>query len=755
MKKSSGCFPVIRPAVLAIAAVFASGSGFAQTSQNAVFDASQATQLPEVKVVETAETELKQAPGVSIITAEDIEKRPPVNDLSDIIRTMPGVSLTGNSPSGQRGNNRQINLRGMGPENTLILIDGKPVTSRNSVRYGWRGERDSRGDSNWVPAELVEQIEVIRGPAAARYGNGAAGGVVNIVTKPATEETTGQVTYYTNQPTHKEEGATNRVNFSLQGPLGQDLTYRVFGNYNKTEADDKNINSGHQAPGFQNSVVAGREGVINKDVGGRLSWRGMAGHVWDLDLGYSRQGNIYAGDNQNNLASNNTTYLSNVSPLYGEETNIMTRRTAGLNHRGTFDSATTKSYIQYSQTTNSRINEGLTGGVEGAFSDRSFVTSRLKELTLHSEVSKRLGTALDQTMTYGVEWAGQTLNDPNSVKQAVTGTTLPGVASSGRSADSSARITSFFVEDNIKFARGLTLTPGVRLDSHSETGANWSPSLNLSQALDPAWTVKAGIARAYKAPNLYQSNPNYLLLSSGSGCYIRNGSNGCYLLGNADINPETSVNKELGISYRKDDYAASMTWFRNDYRNRIQAGTTPLATTSNGWYVFQWVNVPEAVISGLEGNLLIPLRRNLTWNTNYTYMIENKNKQTGDYLSVTPDYTVNSTLDWLVDARWSALAGVTWYGTQRAMKYDYRGKPVSGSATNAVSPYAIVNLSGTYRITKDLRFTAGINNLFDKRLYREGNAIVPVTTGVVTTGAGARTYNESGRSFFMSVSQAF
>ncbi len=49
---------------------------------------------------------------------------------------MPGVNLTGNSTSGQRGNNRQIDIRGMGPENTLILIDGKPVTSRNSVRLG-------------------------------------------------------------------------------------------------------------------------------------------------------------------------------------------------------------------------------------------------------------------------------------------------------------------------------------------------------------------------------------------------------------------------------------------------------------------------------------------------------------------------------------------------------------------------------------------------------------------------------------------
>jgi hypothetical protein len=95
---------------------------------------------------------------VSIITAEDIEKRPPANDLAEIIRTMPGVNLTGSGTSGSYGNNRQIDLRGMGPENTLILIDGKPVNSRQSVRMGRNGERNSRGDTNWVPPGLPRRF---------------------------------------------------------------------------------------------------------------------------------------------------------------------------------------------------------------------------------------------------------------------------------------------------------------------------------------------------------------------------------------------------------------------------------------------------------------------------------------------------------------------------------------------------------------------------------------------------------------------
>ncbi|VTO16939.1 TonB-dependent receptor [Klebsiella variicola] len=117
-------------------------------------------------MVVTAARQNLQAPGVSTITAEEIRKHPPARDVSELIRTQPGVNLTGNSTSGQRGNNRQIDIRGMGPENTLVLVDGKPVTSRNSVRYGWRGDRDSRGDTSWVPAEMIDHIDVIRGPAA-------------------------------------------------------------------------------------------------------------------------------------------------------------------------------------------------------------------------------------------------------------------------------------------------------------------------------------------------------------------------------------------------------------------------------------------------------------------------------------------------------------------------------------------------------------------------------------------------------------
>jgi len=66
-----------------------------------------AAQHEDTMVITAAEQNL-QAPGVSTITADEIRKNPPARDVAEIIRTMPGVNLTGNSTSGQRGNNRQV-----------------------------------------------------------------------------------------------------------------------------------------------------------------------------------------------------------------------------------------------------------------------------------------------------------------------------------------------------------------------------------------------------------------------------------------------------------------------------------------------------------------------------------------------------------------------------------------------------------------------------------------------------------------------
>ncbi|MFI8416726.1 TonB-dependent siderophore receptor [Serratia sp. NPDC078593] len=711
----------------------------------------------EDTILVTAAKQNLQAPGVSTITADEIKKRPPARDINELIRTMPGVNLTGNSTSGQRGNNRQLDIRGMGPENTLILIDGKPATSRNSVRQGWRGERDTRGDSAWVPPEMIERIEVLRGPAAARYGNGAAGGVVNIITKKQSKELHGSLNTYFNVPEHKQEGSTKRTDFSLTGPLTDTLSFRLFGGYSKTQADAWDINQGHQSQRFGNyadSLPAGREGVVDKNIDAMLHWDFAYLQSLEFEYSYGRQGNLYAGDTQN--TNSNALVQSN----YGKETNRMYRETYSVEHRGAWDSGvSTNNYIQFERTRNTRLNEGLAGGTEGIFSNNDFGTTKLDDFLAHSEISVPFDLWVPQTATLGTEWNQQQMKDASSTSQALSGGTVPGIDSGTRNPYSSAHIFSLFAEDNIELTDSTMLTPGLRYDLHSKAGNNWSPSLNLSQELGDNFTLKMGIASAYKAPNLFQTNNNYILYSRGQGCANSASGIGCYLIGNNDLKAENSINKEIGLEFHNDGWLAGVTYFRNDYRNKIEAGSSPVGQTSNGKTdIYRWENVPKAVVQGLEGSLNVPVSETVSWTNNVTYMIENKNKTTGDYLSIIPKFTLNSTLGWQATQDLSVQSTLTWYGRQKPKKYNYKGEPTSGTERREVSPYAIVGLSATYDVSKNISLTTGIDNLFDKRQFRAGNSqnVGNPTTGTINiAGAGAATYNEPGRTYYLSVNTHF
>ena len=713
-------------------------------------------QLDEIRV--TAENQVKQSLGSSLVTAKDLEKRPATNDVSEVLRTMPGVNLTGNSSTGQRGNKRQIDIRGMGPENTLILVDGKPVTSRNAERYGVRGERNSRGDSNWVPVEAIEKIEVLRGPSAARYGSGAMGGVVNIITKPVTNDLHGSLSYYTNQPEDSDEGATNRVGFNLSGALIKDvLQFRLYGNWNKTQADEVGING--------DPAIAGREGVRNKDINGRLVWNINKDHKLTLDSGFSRQGNIYNGDTQNSSGGlyNNANYPATKTLAANKaETARLYRQNYALTYEGKFDHFDNKTYLTFDKTKNSRLPEFLAGGPEGSYASTSdFKDSVLKNTRFSSEFYIPFTFGVEHMLTVGFEGAHSSLDDASSMTQLLGGRrdrsgkviydlpeTLPSGVQNIRGGHSSQSEWAVFVEDNISATKSTVLTPSLRYDYNTYSGSNVSGGLNFLQGLSDHWKVKGGIARAYKAPNLYQTNPNYLLFTLGQGCptYVPNGKT-CYFQGNGEIKPETSWNKEIGIEYDKDGLLASIAYFRNDYRNKIVSDGKFVGFSTLGNYVYKWGNANRAVIEGLEGNLTLPLIEDkLSWVNNFTYMHKTKNKDTGNPLSIVPKYTLNSSLNYQITEAFDAMLTYTQYGKQTSRK-NPENRMENGKLANSsdVGSYAVWGLSAGYNWKNTVSVRVGVNNLFDKRLYRSSSS----------TNYNAHTYNEPGRAYYATLKYTF
>lgn len=701
--------------------------------------------------IESYEEAVLQALGVSVIDGDQLSKTPVANDISEIVRKMPGVNLTGASSSGQRGNNRQIDIRGMGPENTLILIDGKPILSRTSVKMGRQGERDTRGDSNWVPAELIEKIEVIRGPAAARYGSGAAGGVVNIITKKPETETFSVGLHY-DQPESSLEGSSSRANLMWAKPLSDTVTMRLSGNYNQTEADDPDINDSTCSDDGTDCVSpAGSEGVINKDLTALFTWTPDAANKVDFELGYSRQGNIYAGDTQLSGSSDTTAALADE----GAETNVMERTTAAITHTGDYAWGETKSYIQYEHTDNTRLQEGTAGGGEGAINSTSdWNTSLLDAVSAKSEATvqrKVFGKSASVTVGAEARYERLDLGDYNETTLDFTygGTTAD---AADRDNISEQFLLGAFAESNIEWTDRLMITPTVRVDWADTFGLNLSGGVNMAYEISSDWTMKGGVAQVYKAPGLYQLSPSYVYSTRGNGCpYPYNRDGPCYVLGNEDLDAETSLNTELGFAYdNQRGLAGTLTYFHNDYHDKIQSGMSQVATlTADGstYRVYQWENIPEAEVSGLEGSFNARLNDSLLLTTNMTYMISSK--QTLDLedgssievpLSLVPEYTINASLEWQATEDLTLIPSLTHYGATDATEYN-ASRALVADNTDSIDPYTLVNFAARYQINDKVSLSGGVTNVFDKQILRSGD--------------GASTYNEPGRALYLGINATF
>lgn len=729
-------------------------------------------------IVLTAEEQIKQALGVSTITEKDIEERPVVNDLAEIIRKMPGVNLTGTSPSGQRGNQRQIDIRGMGPENVLILIDGRPVQSRNSVKMGRAGERDTRGDTNWVPPEMVSRIEVIRGPAAARYGSGAAGGVVNIITKQPEEDLL-QLGVSYDLPESDLEGMTQRYNVLWNKRLTEDVALRFSGNYNRTGADDPELNAAvgecavDTATGEKVCTYdAGNEGVINKDATVLLSWEADAANTLGLELGYSEQENLYAGDTQlgGRLSSTGDGTIDQLAKE-GATTNEVKRGTLALTHTGTYGWGDTHSYLQYERTLNRRLTEGAAGSVEGTInSTDEWDEAVLKAVSGRSEAY--IGHTLlgrPSALTLGAEIRWEQLDISNYESFATIEAADGSINSATASGISDQTTLGLYVEENIEVTDRLTVTPAARVDLADTFGTTVSGGMNAAYEITPEWTVKAGVAKAFKAPNLYQLSDKYVYVTGGYGCpypYFRDGP--CYVLGNSDLDPETSINSEIGVSYTNDHGVnATLTYFHNDYSDKIQAGTEQIGSvpvmfweTMRNARLYQWMNVPDSEVEGLEGSFAAPLGEQARLSVNATYMLTSRqtleieggtNTTTGEVspdkvievpLSLVPEYTINASLEFDATERFAIIPSLTHYGRIEATEYSANsGNDVDEAEIEDRDPYTLVNLGVNYAFDNGTNLKAGITNLLDNQILR--------------SGTGANTFNEAGRAFYFGLTRTF
>lgn len=133
--------------------------------------------------------------AVDVIDVAEITRSVGQLDLNQILHYA-APSFNANRQSGADGSDHidPATLRGLGPDQTLVLINGKRRHQSSLINiFGSRGRGNTGTDLNTIPVGAIERIEILRDGASAQYGSDAIAGVVNIVLKSTADEFSGMV----------------------------------------------------------------------------------------------------------------------------------------------------------------------------------------------------------------------------------------------------------------------------------------------------------------------------------------------------------------------------------------------------------------------------------------------------------------------------------------------------------------------------------------------------------------------------------
>ncbi|MEW4467772.1 TonB-dependent receptor [Parasphingorhabdus sp. JC815] len=233
-------YNTVSGAVLAVAMLTVGGAASAQQSSEELGE-----NIYSDAIVVTArkrDEKLQDVPlAVSVVTAEDISRKG-VRDVAAVSDFTPGVQLDRANRYGTQGGSSRPVIRGMGnilgEPNAQIFIDGVPY-SESILSF---------------PFDLVERVEVIKGPQAALYGRSTFAGAINLITKRGSNDFRNSVS--ARLATHNDY----EVNFLSRGPIVEDkifytahARYYDFGGMYRNSLDNQRV-GGEQSLNLNGSL---------------------------------------------------------------------------------------------------------------------------------------------------------------------------------------------------------------------------------------------------------------------------------------------------------------------------------------------------------------------------------------------------------------------------------------------------------------------------------------------------------------------
>ena len=439
-----------------VAATIISSPLLAQEPKNTKDSASGKT-LDEVVVTANKMPQKQSTTGkvLTVINRQTLENNSG-RTLTQVLNEQAGLQVTG--AQGSPGTNQTVYMRGAGAANTLILVDGMPVTDGSGITIQF--------DLNHIAIDQVERVEILKGAQSTLYGSDAVAGVINIIThknqsgkKAGLNLHLAAGTYGTFKGTAGLSGEISKFNYSVQ--------------YNRLQSDG--FSSAHDASGQQNFDKDGiRQDVFNASLGYSISGR------WRLRA-YWQQSDYKASLDDDALADDRNNTNQNKEQLVGFQS-VFTMKKGSV----TTNINANKVRRKYDDLINAVVGASDYDPYHADYTGRSFFAETYLNYALHQHIS----------LLAGVDYRNNS---------ADINTSYGSLGKDSLSAD----MFSVYAAVSTKEFKKFGVEIGGRLTQHKEFGSAFTYAINPYYMVSKQVKLFASLASAFRAPSLYHLASEY------------------------------------------------------------------------------------------------------------------------------------------------------------------------------------------------------------------------------------------------------
>ncbi|RYM73604.1 TonB-dependent receptor domain-containing protein [Serratia liquefaciens] len=690
---------------------------------------------------------------ITTITAQDMQNKGG-NDFGSIMRYEPLISATGvsgGSSSGKSGFDRSgytgYNIRGLESNRVGLDVDGIPQPDATGRSYVSRAGLNTFGiGRDYIDPYMYGQVEIESGATSIERSNTSIGGAVSFLPKSADQYLSPtKQTYFGYQSDY--DSSNRSWHNGITAAAGDEQLRGVFV-YSRRDGQETRNNSGtHQAyPANWHTNAL------------------MASGIWQPNDEHKLTGTVDYYDKTNH--THYDSWNSAGSAILGTAQQQSNTRRWGVSLKDEWtpyndfvDTLTSKVYYQQTQAHDNTYMPTSTGSMERVYSDYNVNTYGFE-----TQIAKTWGR---HTLSGGLNARLTDTERPFREEPAPSAFT----AIMQPESDSRSYVLGGYVQDRIQFdldGHGFAVVPGVRVAHQSTKPQNLSslttgstvlteseletlygksntdtqvlPSLSFQYNLTPTLMSYLQYKRGAQFPNASQLYGSWNLGSSyaGTAQYA--------LIGNADLNTETSNNLEWGV---KGEVVEGVTLrtslFYNTYKNfiaytRYQRASSPdkfANVPSNIYTIYQAENRDKAYIYGGE----ISTRLNFgTW-------FEQANGLSANFAlgynqgKSKSSYSGDKYVDIDSVAPMKAIVGVAWddpakrYGaavtatfvkgkqataTNRESYNNASGSTLTDATTEylRVPGYGLVDMSAYWQVARNVKLSGGVYNITDRK-YRD------------------------------------